>query len=145
MLNSSMSYRGRWAPKNKNKYEGDPTKIVFRSLWERSAFKWCDSNPNIESWSSEETVIPYRSAVDGRVHRYFMDLKINWNDGRTTLVEIKPAKQTQQSRRYLNEVKTFAVNISKWDAAKDYAENRGWSFEIWTEKHLKNLGIKIYK
>tara|TARA_R100000951_G_scaffold52340_1_gene44050 strand:+ start:55 stop:504 length:450 start_codon:yes stop_codon:yes gene_type:complete len=147
-----MAYKGRWKPKNIEKYAGDHNKIVFRSLWERQAFKWCDENPNIKSWHSEETVIPYRSSVDGRIHRYYMDLCINWNDGRTTLVEIKPEKQTKapkkpkrQTRRYLNEVKTFATNISKWDAAKQFAENRGWGFEIWTEKHLASLGIKLYK
>lgn len=152
MLNSSMAYRGRWVPINEDKYEGDHRKIVFRSLWERAAFKWCDKNPTIKSWSSEEVVVPYRSAVDGRIHRYFMDLKIVWQDGRTTLVEIKPEKQTKppkkgkrQTRRYITEVKTFAVNISKWDAAKEFAENRGWGFEIWTEKDLTNRGMKIYK
>lgn len=151
VLNSFMAYKGRWQPTNRDKYEGDPTKIVFRSLWERAAFKWVDSNPKIRSWNSEEVVIPY-VGIDGRYHRYYMDLKLVWEDGSTTLVEIKPAKQTKppkkpkrQTKRYLAEVKTFATNASKWEAAKDYAESRGWKFEIWTENHLRNLGMKIYK
>lgn len=150
-LNSCMAYRGKWQPNNKAKYEGNPTKIIFRSLWERAAFKWCDDNKNIQSWSSEEIVIPYKG-IDGRFHRYYMDLKITWNDGTTTLVEIKPEKQTKppkkpkrQTKRYITEVKTFATNSSKWIAAKDYAECRGWKFEIWTEKQLRSLGMKIYR
>jgi len=144
VLNSSMAYKGRWA--------GDPNKIIFRSLWERAAFKWCDDNSKIKFWNSEETVIPYRNAVDGKIRRYYMDLKITWTDGTTTLVEIKPEKQTKppkkpqrQSRRYLKEVRSYAMNMSKWEAAKQYAESRGWKFEVWTEKHLQSLGMKIYR
>jgi len=81
-----------------------------------------------------------------------MDLKITWADGSVTLVEIKPEKQTKppkkpqrQSRRYLKEVRSYAMNMSKWEAAKQYAESRGWKFEVWTEKHLQSLGMKIYR
>jgi hypothetical protein len=38
---------------------------------------------------------------------------------------------------------TYAKNISKWEAAKEFAEDRGWSFEVWNEDFLKSLGIKI--
>jgi hypothetical protein len=66
------------------------------------------------------------------------------------LIEIKPEKQTQepkkpkrQSQKYLREVMTYAKNISKWETARKYCEERGWLFEIWTEKSLKKLGIKL--
>ena len=147
-----MSYKGKWRPKNVKKYDGDPTKIVYRSLWERQAFKWCDNNPNIKSWSSESVAIPYKSSVDGKYHRYFVDLKITFNNGKTSLVEIKPKKQTQPpkkktrtSRRYITEVMTYGTNTSKWKYAEQYAYDRGWDFEIWTEDTLRNLGIKLIK
>jgi len=147
-----MAYKGKWRPKNRNKYEGDPTKIIYRSLWERSTMKWADANPNITSWSSEEVVVPYRSAADGRIHRYYIDFKITYTSGETVLVEVKPDKQTRppktpkrKTRRYLNEVKAFAVNWSKWEHAEEFAKDRGWRFEVWTEKDLKRLGIKIYE
>lgn len=147
-----MAYKGKWRPKNPDKYDGDPNSIVFRSLWERQTFKWCDENKDVLRWSSEEVVIPYRNAADGKIRRYYMDLKIVWKDKSTTLVEIKPEKQTKppkqpkrRTKRFLNEMKTFAMNVSKWDAASDYAEARGWKFEIWTENHLKRLGIKLYR
>jgi hypothetical protein len=38
---------------------------------------------------------------------------------------------------------TYIKNQSKWEAAKEYAENRGWKFDIWTEKTIKGLGIKL--
>ena len=38
---------------------------------------------------------------------------------------------------------TYAKNTSKWEAANQYAADRGWKFEVWTENTLKRLGIKI--
>ena len=72
-----MSYKGRFKPKHYNKYKGDPTKIVYRSLWERRFMKYCDDNPNILRWSSEEVIIPYRTD-DGNLHRYFPDFMIEY-------------------------------------------------------------------
>ncbi len=147
-----MSYKGKWRPKNREKYEGDPTRITYRSLWERQAFKWCDQNPKIKSWSSESVVVPYRLMTDGKMHRYFVDLKITFTNGKTVLVEIKPKKQTKppkkparKTRRHLKEVRTYAMNISKWSFAEEYAKDRGWEFQVWTEDTLKDLGIKILK
>ena len=71
-----MAYKGKWKPKNYSKYSGNSKNITYRSLWERQAFKWCDENPNIVKWSSEEVVVPYRSKTDGKAHKYYPDLKI---------------------------------------------------------------------
>ena len=104
-----MAYSGKYVVKHRSKYAGDPDKVVYRSMWERHAFYWCDNNTNIQKWQSEETVIPYYYDVDKKYHRYFMDLKITFKDGKTILVEIKPEKETMppkkvdRSRRYLNE------------------------------------------
>ena len=145
-----MSYKGKWRPKNRDKYDGDPTKIMYRSLWERQSFRWCDNNSDIKSWSSESVVVPYKSATDGKMHRYFVDLKITFNNGNTVLVEIKPKRQTKPpkkkarvTRRYMSEVMTYSTNISKWTFAEEYAKDRGWEFQIWTEDTLKDLGIKL--
>ena len=53
-----MSYKGRFTPKNYKKYKGDPTKVVYRSMWELRFMKYCDKNDSILEWSSEEIVIP---------------------------------------------------------------------------------------
>jgi len=146
------TYKGKYRPKNTKKYRGDPMKIVYRSLWERQAFRWLDGNPDILEWNSEEIVVPYRCKTDGKVHRYFTDLWIRFQDDQQYLIEIKPKKQTEppkqpkrQSKRYITEVMAYAKNTSKWDAANDYCEKRGWIFQIWTEETLKKLGIKILK
>ena len=72
-----MAYSGKYRVKNIEKYRGDHTAVVYRSLWEKHAFKWCDNNTDVVEWSSEEVVIPYLYEVDKRPHRYFMDLKIH--------------------------------------------------------------------
>jgi len=145
-----MSYRGKFSPDSPSKYRGDVTNIVYRSLWERQVFRWLDHNSDVKSWSSEEVVIPYRCKTDGKIHRYFVDIKFELKDGRIFLVEIKPKKETtppknpgKKTRKYITEVMTYAKNISKWEAAREYANDRGWSFSIWTEETLKSMGIKI--
>lgn len=145
-----MAYKGKWKPKNLEKYEGNPFKITYRSLWERQAFKWCDENPKIRSWSSEEVTVPYILKTDGKRHNYFPDLKITYTNGKTSLIEIKPKKQTKPPKvksrktpRYIKEVYAYGMNTSKWEYAKEYANDRGWGFEIWTEDTLKSKGIRI--
>ena len=71
-----MTYKGKYTPKNPNKYKGNPHRIVYRSLWERKFMKYCDFNDAVLEWGSEEVIIPYLSPWDGRIHRYFPDFYI---------------------------------------------------------------------
>ena len=89
------TYKGRYKIKKPEKYSGDHTQGYLSIYWEKFAFMWCENQSQIKSWCSEETVIPYISAVDNKAHRYFVDLKIKTKDNRTILVEIKPKKQTK--------------------------------------------------
>ena len=43
-----MVYSGRYIVKNKTKYKGDFNNVIYRSLWERAVFGWCDNNPKIK-------------------------------------------------------------------------------------------------
>jgi len=145
-----MSYRGRYTIKRPEKYAGDAKKVVYRSLWERQAFKWCENNPKVKLWNSEEVVVPYVATVDKKLHRYFVDLLIQMEDKKTYLIEIKPKNQTvppkkrsKKTKRYINEMITYSKNQDKWEAATQFAEHKGWKFQVWTEETLKNLGIKI--
>tara|TARA_B100000287_G_C20477974_1_gene719979 strand:+ start:325 stop:756 length:432 start_codon:yes stop_codon:yes gene_type:complete len=142
-----MAYKGRYNPKNPSKYMGDPTKIVYRSLWERRFMKYCDENASVISWGSEEVVVPYISPIDGKRHRYFVDFIVKSYNKKgnlqTLLIEVKPKKQcvppekkSRVTRRYLREVQRWGVNKAKWDAATDYADLQGWQFVILTEDHL---------
>ena len=142
-----MAYSGRFLPTNPSKYIGDYRNIIYRSSWECKVMNWLDKNPNIIAWGSEELIVPYKSPVDGRFHRYFPDflvkLKTKDNTLKTMMLEVKPKKQTQppepkkrKTKQYINEVTTWGVNQAKWKAATEYCLDRGWEFKILTEEHL---------
>jgi hypothetical protein len=142
-----MAYSGKFIPKYPQKYVGDYTNIIYRSSWECKVMYWLDSNPNIVSWASEELIIPYISPVDGKRHRYFPDFivksKTKDNKLKTTIIEVKPKKQSVEpekkkkvTKQYIQEVMTWGVNQAKWKAATEYALDRGWEFMVITEDHL---------
>jgi len=145
-----MSYKGKYKPSYPEKYSGDPTNIIYRSLWERKFCVYCDTNEKIIEWSSEEKCLPYRSPLDGKIHRYFPDflIKVKESDGsiKKYMIEIKPSKQTvpppkpkRQTKQYIAEVYEYAKNQSKWEAAREWCADRGYEFKVITEHEL---GIK---
>lgn len=146
-----MSYSGKFKPSNPRKYKGDPTNIVYRSLWERKFMKYCDDNDKILEWGSEEFCIPYKDPMTGKRRRYFPDFYVKYVDAdgkmRRMVIEIKPAKQCVQpdpnppkkTKTWVNEVYTWGTNQAKWKAAKEFCDDRLWEFKIFTEKEL---GIK---
>ena len=143
------TYSGSYKVKNPAKYAGDYKNVIYRSLWERNVFRWCDENPQILSWVSEEVVVPYYYDLDRKYHLYFVDIKFTTLEG-TYLVEIKPKRQTippkkpkRQTAKFLSEAATYVKNQCKWKAAEKYAKERGWKFVIWTEDEIRSMGIKI--
>lgn len=141
-----MAYSGRYQVMNRNKYQGNPDSVVYRSLWEKYVFIWCDTNPNVKGWSSEEIVIPYYYDVDKKYHRYFPDIKIV-TENKTLLIEIKPDKETKpptgqkRTKKYINESLIYVKNMNKWEAAESYCKDRNWQFQIWTEDTLREMGL----
>ena len=141
-------YKGKFKVKNSQKYKGNPSNIIYRSLMELRFMKWCDSSEKIFQWSSEEVVIPYISPIDNKRHRYFPDFLIQTAKG-WFLIEVKPQIESRppkkklvenlnlkKKRRYMKSVRTWLVNEAKWNAAKKVCEVEGWTFEIFTEKQL---------
>lgn len=142
-----MYHTRKYVPINPQKYDGDPTNIFLRSSWEIKFATWCDRNPSVIKWKSEEVVIPYICPTDNRRHRYFVDffIQVRSKDGsiKGWLIEIKPAAQTRppeppkkKTKRYIQEVMTWGKNEAKWKAADQYAKDRGWEFKIITEYEL---------
>lgn len=142
-----MSYKGKYKPIYPQKYVGDPTGIIYRSLWERHFMKYCDTNKNILEWQSEEKYVVYRSPIDGKAHRYFPDflIKVKEDNGsiKKYMIEIKPQKQTvppakpqRQTKSYLSEAYEYAKNQAKWQAAREWCADRGYEFKVLTENEL---------
>jgi hypothetical protein len=138
--------QGVYKPVHRDKYIGKSCP-VYRSSWELKFFQWCDRNTNVLEWSSENVIVPYKSPVDGKYHRYFVDNAIAIKEGniiKRYLVEIKPFKQTQPPKpsnrkkksTILYENVTYAVNQAKWEAARKYAQRRNMDFIILTENEL---------
>ena len=143
-----MPYKGKYTPENPSKYVGDPTNVIYRSLLERRFMVFCDKNPNIMKWASEEMFVPYYSPIDKRMHRYYVDflIEVLEKNGavKTYLIEIKPSRQckapkestNKSNKTFLKEMKNWVINNSKWNAASEFAKKQNWEFKIITEENL---------
>jgi hypothetical protein len=141
------THNGRYPVQNYDKYIGNAQQVFYRSMWELKFMKWCDQNPAVLEWGSEEIVIPYLSPVDGKIHRYFVDFFIRVRDAQGKvhryLIEIKPKKFTEppkpaakKTRRHIQEVFNYAVNQAKWEQARKFCAQRDWEFRVLTEREL---------
>jgi hypothetical protein len=141
-----MSYKGRFEPKNPKKYNGDARNIIYRSSWELRVMKHLDENPSVIWWASEELPIPYMNPIDNKMHRYFPDfiVKVRKKDGlvMTYILEVKPDIQTKRpvqkrkTKKFIQEMATYAINQEKWKAADIFCQEHGWQFKLITEKEL---------
>ena len=138
-----MRYQGKCRPSFPRKYKGDYHNIIYRSSWEYKFMVWCDRSSSVTEWGSEEIIIPYISPADGRRHKYFPDFYVKIGR-KKYMVEVKPLRQTKQPKKqkkqtkaYITEVVTYAINQAKWEAAREYCKDRGWEFMLITEKELK--------
>jgi hypothetical protein len=142
-----QSIKSIYKPSHPEKYLGNSSNIICRSSWERQFCRYCDVNPNIVKWASEEFSIPYISPVDGRRHRYYPDFLIEVKEKSGKLkkyvIEIKPKKQTlppvkkkRVTKGFISEAKTYAVNQAKWKAAVDFCKDNLIEFKIITEDEL---------
>lgn len=138
-----MAYSGKFSPKNPQKYRGNPTNIIYRSTWECRVMNWLDTNENILEWGSEELIIPYKSPVDGKMHRYYPDFFVKSKNSKgeikVMIIEVKPHKQSippvrkkRITKQYIQEVTTWAINQSKWKYAVEFCKDRGWQFCVMT-------------
>lgn len=136
--------QGVYKPVNNLKYIGGKYPR-YLSSWELKFFKWCDRNPHVTKWSSENVHIPYISPVDGKLHKYLVDNVVYIKEKNKVvkyLIEIKPHKQTRPPSKHGNKKKTtiiyetvtWNINQAKWLAAKKWADNNGYIFQIVTEK-----------
>ena len=88
---------------------------------------YCDKQPNILKWSSEELSLPYE--FEGKRRSYYPDFLIDMVDsgGSTVrrLIEIKPKYQME-----------WKQNKAKWESAREYCRVTGMEFLVMTEGQL---------
>ena len=148
MRENSKYHQGKFHPRNPDKYKGDYNNIIYRSSWEVKFMQYCDRNPAILEWGSEEFFIPYYDPTSKKVRRYFPDfiIKVHENDGsvKKYVVEVKPKRQTvppvetpkKRKKTLINETLTYAKNVAKWKAAKEWCADHMMNFKIITEYEL---------
>lgn len=145
MYASKRYKQGYYTPKNPSKYIGDINKIRYMSSWELTTHRFFDNNQRVIRWGSEVIIIPYLKPTDNRIHRYIVDYYVEYINVHgeivTELIEVKPLKDTRVSRSRnpstrLYENLTTAVNYAKWQAATQFASQRGWKFRIVSENSI---------
>jgi hypothetical protein len=130
---------------NPAKYVGKGTPR-YRSGWELSFMRFCDTNVSVQKWASEAVQIPYRDPLTGRNTVYVPDFFIQYADKNNRmnieLIEIKPASQTILERVGKNKYNQaqFIKNQAKWAAAQAYCGQAGMNFRILTEHDMFHMG-----
>ena len=133
--------KGLYTPKHPEKYLGDPRKIRFLSSWELRFMQFCDTNPNVIQWGSEEFKVQYWHPIKQKVCNYIPDFIIKYKDNRgnliTEVIEIKPKKQSVPGKRTSTYDKVqLVINHAKWAAAVALCDSHGIKFRVVTEADM---------
>ena len=138
--------QGTYTVVNRAKYvgNGEPR---YRSGWEFSFMKFCDSNDSVLQWASESIAIPYRHPLTGKMTQYIPDFLITYrtrdNTVKAELIEIKPRGQSLITERQSSRDRAVvAVNYAKWDAAQKWCRRQGLVFRVITEDDMFRNGSK---
>jgi len=142
---ASKFARGKFQMTRPEKYVG--TKVpTYRSSWELSFMKFCDTNISVQKWASEAVQIPYRDPLTGRQTVYVPDFFIQYVDKlgkmHVELIEIKPASQSILERVGKNKYNQaqFVKNQAKWASANLWCKQQGIKFRVVNENDLFHNG-----
>jgi hypothetical protein len=145
--------QGYFTPKNPEKYDGDPSNIIYRSSWELKFLTYCDNNDSIIKYAAEKVGVPYINPILKKESTYWIDCSMITKapDGTLTkwLIEIKPNKYLtppeaptrlteKATLNYAHHAKAYIINTAKFNAAKVWAHKNGMRFGIITENFLFN-------
>jgi len=161
--------QGFYIVKNKEKFIGDPSKVFYRSSWEKHFCAYCDFTDKIKKWGLENVTIPYQDAK-GKIHRYIPDFYIEVaypgqpDRYDRIVVEIKPkeeitpkfldksgrlipaniyleGKTFKATQNYEYALKTYQKNLYKWTKAKVWCEKNGLQFKLMGKEELQKFKI----
>ena len=136
--------QGQYQVINPKKYVGQGMPR-YRSGWEHSFMRFCDTNDNIMQWASESIRIPYLHPLTGKMTTYVPDFLITYktrdNTLRAELIEIKPKGQSAITEgQKPRDRAVVAVNYAKWDAATKWCRNQGLTIRVITEDDMFKNG-----
>lgn len=102
-------------------------KIHYRSSWERDAMVCFEKCVDVDAYFGDDHLcIEYQ--IHGRTHRYWPDFTLKMKSGKTYVIEIKPAEQSE-----------WEINVAKWTHAAKFCLARDWDFQVWTQKHIRKI------
>ena len=130
--------QGYYKPIYPQKYVGREVPI-FRSGIELKFFKFCDNNPNVIKWSSEDIKIPYWDIVTRKNRTYYVDNFVEIKEGniiKQYLVELKDKRETvppnpnskKKKSTLLYEEFQWRTNNSKWKYAQQFCKDHKLEF-----------------
>lgn len=133
--------KGLYTPQNPEKYLGDIRKIRFLSSWELRFMSFCDTNPNVVAWGSEEFRIKYFHPIKNKVCEYIPDFIVKYKDAQgnliTEVIEVKPLKQAViKNKMSTYDQVQLVINHAKWTAAKAMCDAAGVKFRVITEQEM---------
>ena len=147
--NEKTVKKGYYHVINKDKLRNEKKVLYYRSGLEKKMMEICDHSTSILEWSYEDVILEYQLQKDlgtNITHRYIMDF---WVKKRIKgivkeyLVEIKPYAllfppkvPKRKTKKFLEEVELYSINLAKWNKAQEFAKSNGISFVIVTEKTL---------
>jgi hypothetical protein len=136
--------QGAYKVINTDKYVGKGTPR-YRSGWELSFMRFCDTNDNILQWASESINIPYRHPLTGKQTIYVPDFLVVYRTKNSTVkaevIEIKPSGQSAITEKQNSKERAIvAINYAKWDSASKWCQRQGLTFRVITEKEMFHNG-----
>jgi hypothetical protein len=137
--------QGKYTVQHPEKYVGNK-QPTYRSSWELTFMRTCDTHPSIQKWASEAISIPYRCPLTGRQTVYIPDFFIQYIDKNSKmhveLIEVKPQNQTLREKvgKNKNNQIEYARNVAKWRAAQAWCKAQGIKFRVVNETDLFHTG-----
>jgi hypothetical protein len=112
------------------------TSVPFESTLERDFLRRCESNISVLDVIAQPVAIPFQGQ-NGQTYFYTPDYLLYYRLGshsymdypKPLLVEVKPKEQWK---------KHWRTWLPKWKAARRYAKEQGWRFQIWDESRIRD-------
>lgn len=109
-------------------YQQNDKEIYYASSFELKALTILETDSNVKSFDRCKLRVKYKKTSTGLTHNYLPDFEVKLKDGSTKIIEVKAKWQLEEQE-----------TKEKLSQAKEYFDNIGVQFEIWTEDTFEEL------
>jgi hypothetical protein len=122
----------------------DPDDRPFEAFLEEEFFVWLRFRQDVESFERPKEPIPWRDET-GKNRKYTPDAIVRWRPkvaggkGSTEVCEVKPdfERERDTPAGQLPRRESDEDNEMKWEAARLWAESRGWTFRVYRSTDIR--------